>query len=278
MKLPVHFLQCYGYLALTVGWAMAAAPFVASARSTVWRMASATGWKRLKTALPQVALPELTPLSEPVRVDNTVDHLFNTSFYELFVLSQLVADRHPREVFEFGTFNGRTTLHLAVNSPDSTRITTIDLPESETPFEDHSVVGACFRSTPYSDRIEQLYANTQRCDLSKYHGRMNFIFIDASHEYEDVLNDTELAMQLACPGDCMLVWHDYTQWPGVQRALDERFLEGGVYAGLRQIQGTSMAVLILGGETHGPKRHASEASTFRPGESRRGASDCAEQV
>ncbi|MFW6060719.1 MAG: class I SAM-dependent methyltransferase [Phycisphaeraceae bacterium] len=264
MKIPMHFLYCYAYVAATVGWVMLSAPFYSPARSLVRRMAAATGWHGPATALPQQTLAALTPRTESVRVDNSIDHEFNTSFYELFVLSQLVADRKPARVFEFGTFNGRTTLHLAINTPPETRITTIDLPESESPFEDHAIVGSCYRGTDYADRIEQLYANTRRCDLSAYFGQMNFIFIDASHEYDDVLNDTDLALRLACPDDCMIVWHDYSQWPGVQQALEQYFVTGGVYANLQHIRGTTMAVLEMNASTHQPTSHAANASTPSP--------------
>lgn len=245
MAFPLHFLRSYAYVALAISSVLVAAPLHSPSRAMVRRVAGAMGWRGLHTALPADAATEVLAYQAPVRLDNRTQHPDNITFYELFVVCQLVADRQPRSVFEFGTFDGRTTLHLAMNSPAATRITTIDLPERESPFEDPTLVGRRFGGTPYAERITQLRENTRRFDPAPYAGRMDFIFIDAGHTYEDVCNDTDLALRLAAPDDCLILWHDYTQWPGVQQALDERYQVGGRYAGLRQIAGTSMAMLDL---------------------------------
>lgn len=51
----------------------------------------------------------------------------------------------PKLIIEIGTFDGRTTLNLAVNSPPKTKIVTLDLPPNEetkfelAPFEEYFV-------------------------------------------------------------------------------------------------------------------------------------------
>ena len=245
MSSPMQFLRCYTYLGASVTRFMLRAPFDSKARNGVRRLAAAAGWRGLQTALPTCTLDELVAQRAPVRVDNSSDHEFNVSFYELFVISQLVAARQPRSIFEMGTFNGRTTLHLAMNSPADARVVTADLPADAEVFDDPNLVGSCYRDTPHAQKIVQLRQDTRRIDPSPYAGTMEFIFIDAGHEYDDVCNDTDLALRLAKPSDCLILWHDYSQWPDVQQALDERYATGERYRGLRHIRGTSMAVLDL---------------------------------
>src|ERR1700685_440212 len=60
-------------------------------------------------------------------------NLFNrdvkvTRSMETHFLATLVKELGPQTIFEIGTYNGFTTLHLAVNSPASCRIYTLDLP------------------------------------------------------------------------------------------------------------------------------------------------------
>lgn len=246
MRSPMHFLRAYGYVLGVLPWLMMT-PWRGASRAALGRVARAAGWAGLDTALPTCRLSELVAHRAPIRLDDTVDHEGNTSFYELFALSQLVAERKPRMLLELGTFNGRSTLHMAMNSPDDAQVVTIDLPEHESPFDDPGLVGACYRDTPWVSGITELRENTRRFKPEHYLGRMNFIFIDAGHEYDDVCNDTDLALRLAAPRDCLILWHDYAQWPGVRDALDERYHAGGRFRGLRRIARTSMAVLDLAG-------------------------------
>src|SRR2546428_10219387 len=48
---------------------------------------------------------------------------------ELFCLGALVRASGPRAIFEIGTFDGTTTLQLALNSPDDAVVWTLDLPQ-----------------------------------------------------------------------------------------------------------------------------------------------------
>ena len=50
--------------------------------------------------------------------------------------------------------------------------------------------------------------------------KFDFMFIDASHSYENCLNDTATAFQFVRQGG-IITWHDYNGWPGVTKALNE---------------------------------------------------------
>ena len=70
---------------------------------------------------------------------------------------------------------------------------------------------------------EDSHSYLRKADKSK---TFDFIFIDASHEYEDVKKDIELSLELLTPG-AIISGHDYLPevFPGVVRAVKEVFGE-----------------------------------------------------
>ncbi len=116
--------------------------------------------------------------------------------------------RRARRVFEFGTFMGRTTRHLAAAMPDA-HIWTLDLPRDENPwsFADH--VGAMFAGTSDAERITSVRTNSATFDTSPLRGSMDFVWVDADHSYDGVRNDTEKAFELLAPGGAIM-WHDFS--------------------------------------------------------------------
>jgi predicted O-methyltransferase YrrM len=141
----------------------------------------------------------------------------NVQPYELIVISTICRHLNPDLVFEFGTFNGLTTLHLAMNAAADARIVTIDLAPEDTRRElinddtyyirDNSV-GEMFQSTPEREKIEQIFGDTTKFDHTDYKGTADLVFVDAGHEYELVRSDTEKALDMLAPNGVIL-WHDY---------------------------------------------------------------------
>ena len=156
----------------------------------------------------------------------------NMTHEELYNLCLLLKHKDAKTVFEFGTFNGNTTFHLALNGNPSARILTLNLPgpATETEFshsaEDRKVVrdktrsGERFHGTPQAAKIQELFGDSATFDYSPFRNSIEFALIDAGHEYEYVKNDTEKALVMVKPGG-MLVWHDFPNAPGVARYLTE---------------------------------------------------------
>jgi hypothetical protein len=69
-------------------------------------------------------------------------------------------------------------------------------------------------------------------------------FIDGSHAYEYVLNDSEKVFAIM-RGQGLILWHDYTNWPGVWTALNELYQKDARFKGVRHIGGTSIAMLAV---------------------------------
>ena len=177
----------------------------------------------------------------------------NVRISELGILSHFARNCKPNTpILEIGTFDGRTTINLALNAPENCPIYTLDLPpNTETkysidPGEQHYVdkpeIG--FRYKKYKNiyrqkvsRIHQLLGDSATFDFSGYMNKCSLIFIDGSHNYEYIKSDTKLAMELVEQGGVIL-WHDYGIWKGVTQALDE--IEDENRFGLKNISGTSL--------------------------------------
>lgn len=166
----------------------------------------------------------------------------NISLTELFTICMSVALFKPHHIMEFGTWNGRTTLNMAINYKGAV-ITTVDLPRSKKlrtkfPLEDKGLMHG-LDETGYvgnknklwhgqdidiTDRIKQIWEDTARLPFSKYQNKIDFLFIDASHSYENCKNDSYNGHTLIKPNG-IIYWHDYNGWPGVTKALNEYYEE-----------------------------------------------------
>ena len=135
----------------------------------------------------------------------------NVDIIELIVLCSIVKHTEAKSIFEFGTFDGLTSWHLAANGGPNCRVLTVDLPLDHParakPGPNRKVgkiygiqVGSHYTGTPEGERIEQLYVDSMQFDPEPYRGCMDFCFIDAGHGYETVLRDTENALAMVRPG------------------------------------------------------------------------------
>jgi hypothetical protein len=176
----------------------------------------------------------------------------NLQRYELMVVCAVARHIGAQKLFEFGTFDGLTTWHLAANAGPDAIVRTLDLPlthparfykgHDRTVGRIHAVpLGERFADTPEQSRIEQLFGDSLEFDAEVYRHRMDFCFIDAGHEYLHVSRDTENALRMTRPGG-VIFWHDYSRWwPGVQRCLDDLSAEQPVF----RVQDTALACLCV---------------------------------
>lgn len=214
----------------------------------------------MKMPAPDLRLP-VAPLASVLgqRIDlkllGSLGDPGNVSLLELMVIANLARTANPPVAFEIGTFNGRTALNLAANLPGEGKVLTLDLPQSqlgetkfalapqEDAFVEKPTSGATFAGTEFADRITQLYGDSGTFDFSAYEGQMGLVFVDGSHAYDYVRQDTATALRLAAETGIIL-WHDYQQdWPDVIRALNELARTNPALAGLQRIEGTTLVIL-----------------------------------
>jgi len=164
----------------------------------------------------------------------------NISMTELFYLVMTVRLFKPAMIMEFGTYNGRSTLNMAINTEGT--ITTVDLPRSkklrtsyplarEKDLDESGYVGLKHKLWQGQDkeitsRIVQVWQDTAKLKFERYMNKYGFIFIDASHTKDNCKNDSYNAHKMKTRHG-IIYWHDYNGWPGVTEALNEYYEEEG---------------------------------------------------
>lgn len=214
-------------------------------------------------SFPKPKLPLISPAqvlsSAPLRLAELEVQPGNMPVSELAALCGIVRRENPRAIFEIGTLNGRTTLNLALNSPPECRIFTLDLPreqlgETRYPISDRfrklvekERSGELFLNKdaaefPETKKITQLFGDSGNFDFSPYYNAIDLVFIDGSHDYEYVLNDSEIALKLLREGRGVILWHDYRGGMEVVAAL-ETFRKRRPGLSLHHVRDTSFAYL-----------------------------------
>ena len=156
--------------------------------------------------------------------------------FESVMLLKLVRCTNPDFIFEFGTFDGRTTRLILENLPENgssePRIYTLDLPGTEgVVFQGDDKLLAekallserKYLSSKNKHLVKQVFQDSMTLNAEPYLKKFDFIFIDANHEYEYVKKDTENSRQMISEKNGCIVWHDYgnPQFPELTRYLDE---------------------------------------------------------
>jgi predicted O-methyltransferase YrrM len=206
------------------------------------------------TRLPEVGWTDCVEAFAP-RVWEPRKENGNVRISELAILSAFAAQcRSGSNLFEIGTFDGRTTLNLALNAPPACAIYTLDLPPDQATVyqlaagERHLVEKAATgsryekyrrRHPAVISRIHQFLGDSAAFDYSPYQNSCSLVFVDGSHAYDYAQSDTRAAMTIVEAGG-IVVWHDYGIWEGVTKALEE--LEQRDRLGLRNIRGTSLVI------------------------------------
>ena len=155
-------------------------------------------------------------------------NLFNqeahvTRSMETHFLATIVDGYAPKTIFEIGTYNGFTTLHMAVNSPEDCKIYTLDLPPgfnlSEAKgnsYDDilvmqlsqENITKRFFKNHPLSHKVVELFGDSSKFDFTPYYGKIDLVFIDGNHSMEFVKKDSENAFKMVSENG-LIVWHDF---------------------------------------------------------------------
>ncbi len=151
---------------------------------------------------------------------------------ELTLINSITRYLQPRRVFEFGTFDGLTTLNFALNTPADAEIYTLDLPEGHAQPR-YKLDGfnkkflpkgrkLRFKGAPSASKIKQLMMDSAGLDTFGYGGKFDAVFVDGAHSYEYCKSDSQKAFEMVSRNGVVL-WHDYgdnRQWPGVAEYLN----------------------------------------------------------
>jgi predicted O-methyltransferase YrrM len=143
---------------------------------------------------------------------------FSITLDEAMGLAILIQKCRARRVFEFGTHRGVSTSQLAANLPADGAVFTLDLPREDTStrFEVNDWAEKEVANFPRKGdlipenlrgKVTFLTQDSALFDPKPYANTMDFIFVDAAHTREYVVNDSEKAWAMLRPGG-IVAWHD----------------------------------------------------------------------
>jgi hypothetical protein len=186
--------------------------------------------------IPSVELGDLLPELKASSLDLALCRFSrsdgNVSYGEILALCIVASHLKAKRVFEIGTYNGWTTLQLALNTPEDANIATLDLRKEDMQdvalqLEKHDVkyidkltIGDQYKNTRVEKKISQLYGDSATFDFSPFYDSIDLMFIDGSHHYAYVKRDTENALKMIREGG-VIIWHDFLVWQGVTDFLLE---------------------------------------------------------
>lgn len=218
--------------------------------------------QKAQTAIPTVNLEDIFPsdiVKSPIRLENFLGHWGNVTIEEIAKMCLIIAWLKPKKMLEMGTYNGMSTLQLALNAPIDCVTYTIDLSPQHIdsvslgPLDClvaekfrkifNTSLGSYFQGREKELRIEQLYGDTTKYSYDAIEGQIDFIFIDAAHDYESKKTDSINAFNLLS-SDGVIVWHDYAQIsnPDVTKYLAELAQEHDIF----HLRNTNLAVYRSG--------------------------------
>ena len=172
-------------------------------------------------------------------LENFLGHWGNVSIEEICKICLIIKFIRPNKILELGTYNGMSTLQMALNAPENCKIYTLDLPENFEPNIQLSELdwyvaksikdkfgtktGSYFNDKIEIKNITQLLGDSATFNYDEVGSDVDFIFIDAAHDFENKLIDTENAYRLVKKGG-VIIWHDFRSPanPEVTRFINEQ--------------------------------------------------------
>jgi len=220
---------------------------------------------RSQSLIRELYLAELFPNIGEIKIPVGVIHeeSFHSNQVDMLYVCAIASFLQARQIFEFGTYRGQTTCGLAAIAAD-VKVTTLNLPPEKDPRY-APYIGQFIKTSPYRDRITQIFADAYEFDPSPYANQMDFIFIDADHSYKGVENDTKKALEMLRPGG-VIIWHDYAaKSPGVYQFIRDFSKDRPVF----RIRNTCLVVYWDGVDVNNFRPHplpqSLERTEYSPG-------------
>ena len=143
---------------------------------------------------------------------------------------------------EVGSWRGRSTAYLAVNIANSgknIKLDAVDTWRGSLDEKEHQNDPSVVNDTLYTEFIANMepvkhIVNPVRMDSKEAvdlyeDNSLDFVMIDAGHDYESVKTDITNFLKKVRPGG-MIAGDDHSiYWPGVQRAVDEMLPDAHVF-------------------------------------------------
>jgi hypothetical protein len=137
---------------------------------------------------------------------------------------------------EVGVWKGRSAAFMAVEIINSGKIIELDLVDTWEGSEEHQpMLYNLFDVFEKNIKPVRSYVNVRRMDslsaaVTYEDKSLDFVFIDAAHDYENVKADIKAWLPKIKPGG-YLAGHDYPTWEGVTKAVNEIFGSESIQSG-----------------------------------------------
>jgi predicted O-methyltransferase YrrM len=157
-------------------------------------------FERGRLRLPVVNAEELCPASGGIWLPACYPFFApeDAPLNDMLFLLNLARGRQARRILEVGTYRARTALALHLNCPEAVLVS-YDIQVLDSEFR---------RQLAGKPNVQLRHASFAGSAESLRQEPFDFIFVDGSHHYEDVLGDSRLALEVLAPGG-IVVWHDY---------------------------------------------------------------------
>lgn len=152
---------------------------------------------------------------------------------------------------EIGAYLGKSTAYMAVEIANSNKNIRFDVVDTWRGSPEHQEGGVVYTESMVNDTAFAIFTENLKPAAAYYNpmksdsvgaaklyadNSLDFVFIDATHEYESVLADIAAWRSKVKIGG-YLCGHDYDppHWPGVVRAVDEMFPDDFTVTGISWI-------------------------------------------
>jgi len=135
---------------------------------------------------------------------------------DLALIKSSVRKHQDCTYFEIGTWRGESVINVSDIAKQCYTLNLTDNDLIKFGCDKEYVDQQSFFSKEKKN-IKHLKGNSFIFDFSPYYNKCDVIFIDGSHEYDSVLNDTKIAFKLLKDESSVIIWHDYALTPGETR-------------------------------------------------------------
>jgi predicted O-methyltransferase YrrM len=132
---------------------------------------------------------------------------------DLALIKGMVKKQPNPTYFEIGTWRGESVSNVAENAQQCYTLNLTDKDLKQLGCNTEYVAQQAFYSKNIKN-INHLKGNSFDFDFSPYYKKCDVVFIDGSHAYKSVLNDTQIAFKLLKDDKSVIIWHDYALHPG----------------------------------------------------------------
>jgi len=171
---------------------------VAGSRPKVDRFLSSflTHRKFLPECDPQEVIPGF--VETEIKIKQCPMGAWSTPLVDVFVVLKAAIGFQSKRILELGSYRGDTARLLAENTGPDTKIVTVDVEPKH---------GAAYRGLDIERKIQRKVGSISRALFEKDE-KYDFIFVDANHDFNSVMNDTKVAFEVLAE-EGVILWHDY---------------------------------------------------------------------